>query len=347
MTPEKSPLLPLRHEPDFFVCDVFDSAFKGDQASMSHPVFSLSKKRDMTTRRYENNGQWVEVRPSSKGLATVFDRDVIIYCISQCVARLNDGLPVPRTLQFKAYDLLVATNRDIRGGGRSYKLLRDALDRLQGTQTATNIVTGGQEELDVFSLIDRYKIVRETRDGRMQDVQVTLSDWVFNAIAATEVLTLNKRYFQLARPLERRLYEIARKHCGDKEEWPIWLETLHLKTGSQSTLREFRRLLKAVIEDDETHGHFPSYRFRLVEEGNRTKVLIQPKEKTPALFIQGRLQVSAEAHMQSKEIAPSWDTEHLLGEWRDWVITKKIEVRDPDAHFLSFCRKWFDRRGRA
>ena len=169
--------------------------------------------------------------------------------------------------------------------------------------------TGCKEELDVFSLIDRYKIVRETRDGRMQDVQVTLSDWVFEAIAATEVLTLNKRYFQLARPLERRLYEIARKHCGDKVEWPIWLETLHLKTGSQSTLREFRRLLKAVIEDDEKNGHFPTYRFQLVEEGNRTKVLIRPKEKTPALFAQGRLHVSADAHMQSKEIALGWDQE--------------------------------------
>lgn len=346
MNPEKSPLLPLRHEPDFFVCDVFDSAFKGDQASMAHPVFSLSKKRDMTTRRYENNGQWVEVRPSSKGLATVFDRDVIIYCISQCVSRLNDGLPVPRTLQFKAYDLLVATNRDIRGGGRSYNLLRDALDRLQGTQIATNIVTGGEEELDVFSLIDRYKIVRETRDGRMQDVQITLSDWVFNAIEATEVLTLNKRYFQLARPLERRLYEIARKHCGDKDEWSIWIETLHLKTGSQSTLREFRRLLKAVIEDDDKHGHLPTYRFQLVDEGNRTKVLIRQKEKTPALFAHARLHVTEDTHMQSKSLAPGWDTGHLLSEWRDWVTTKKIEVRDPDAHFLSFCRKWFARRGR-
>ena len=346
MTADRSPLLPLRHEPDFFVCDVFDSAFKSDQASMAHPVFSLSKKRDMTTRRYENNGQWVEVRPSAKGLATVFDRDVIIYCISQCMARLNEGLPVPRTLQFKAYDLLVATNRDVRGGGRSYQLLRDALDRLQGTAISTNIVTGGQEELDTFSLIDRYKIVRKTRDGRMQDVQVTLSDWVFNAIQATEVLTLNKRYFQLARPLERRLYEIARKHCGEKEEWSIWLSTLHTKTGSQSTLREFRRLLKAIIEDDEAHGHLPGYRFQIVDEDSGSKVLITPKDRSPALLLQGALQVSPDAHMQSKELAPGWDTDVLLSEWRDWVSSKKIAVRDPDAHFLAFSRNWFERRGR-
>jgi hypothetical protein len=53
-TKERSPLLPVRHERDFFVCDVFDAALKGDSASMEHPIFSLSKKPDMKTRRYEN-----------------------------------------------------------------------------------------------------------------------------------------------------------------------------------------------------------------------------------------------------------------------------------------------------
>ena len=39
-TKERSPLLPVRHQPDFFVCDVFDAAVKGDSASMAHPIFS-------------------------------------------------------------------------------------------------------------------------------------------------------------------------------------------------------------------------------------------------------------------------------------------------------------------
>ncbi len=344
MSSERSPLLPLRHEPDFFVCDVFDSAFKGDQASMAHPIFSLSKKPDMATRRYESadGDQWVEVRPSAKGLATVFDRDVIIYCISQCVSRFNEGVPVPRTLRFKAYDLLIATNRDTRGGGRAYQLLSEALERLQGTQVATNIQTGGEEVLDVFSLIDRFRVVRATRDGRMQDVEVTLSDWVFNAIAATEVLTLNKRYFQLARSIERRLYEIARKHCGDKEEWLIKLDTLHRKTGSQSTLREFRRMIKSVIDNDEKHDHMPTYRFTLDED----RVIVRPKEKPPALCLGGALAVSGEARIESKSLAPGWDTNVILGAWHEWVRSKQIEVRDIDAHFLSFCRKWFERNGR-
>jgi plasmid replication initiation protein len=60
---------------------------------------------------------------------------------------------------------------------------------------------------------------------------VTLSDWVFNAINAREVLTLHRNYFRLRKPLERRLYEIARKHCGQAREWRIGLAKLKVKCG--------------------------------------------------------------------------------------------------------------------
>ena len=82
----KSPLLPERYPtPDLFVCDLFDAAPKGDMASMEHPIFSLSTKPDTRIRRYEHNGCLVEIIPSVLGLATMHDRDVLIYCISQCI----------------------------------------------------------------------------------------------------------------------------------------------------------------------------------------------------------------------------------------------------------------------
>ena len=69
----------------------------------------------------------------------------------------------------------------------------------------------------------------------MLDLEVTLSDWVFNAIAGDDVLTLNRRYFQLRKPLERRLYELARKQCGTQPEWKCGLEKLQARTGSTSS----------------------------------------------------------------------------------------------------------------
>ena len=85
-------------------------------------------------------------------------------------------------------------------------------------------MTGGKEVFENFGLIEKSKIVRETREGRMQEVEIRLSDWVFSAIRAKEVLTLHRNYFRLRKPLERRMYELARKHCGQQGGWRISLE---------------------------------------------------------------------------------------------------------------------------
>ena len=75
------------------------------------------------------------------------------------------------------------------------------LRRLQGTQIETNIKQGAEERFSVFGLIDRADVIRETRDGRMQEIEITLSDWVFDAIENNHVLTLNRQYFQLRKPI--------------------------------------------------------------------------------------------------------------------------------------------------
>lgn len=334
--PPRSPLLPDRHpQRDLFVCDIVDAVPKGDMASMQHPVFTLSTKPDMNPRKYVRGENFIEVSPSRYGLATVHDRDVLIYCISQCMAALNEGRQVQRSLRFKAYDLLVATNRQT--SGRGYELLKDALRRLQGTQIETNLKQGGREYFKVFSLIDSAEIVKETRDGRMLDVEITLSDWVFDAIQNNNVLTLSRQYFFLRKPLERRLYEIARKHCGAQDIWKISLDLLRDKCGSNSTMREFRRLIGKIIDDDALHDHMPDYAF-LIEEDI---VVVRPKKEMTegALLLPlSSLRLSADTFEAARELAPGWDIHHLENEWRSWVLEKGIPVNDPDKHFLCFCR---------
>jgi len=337
MTNARSPLLPDRHpHRDLFVCDIADAVPKGDMSSMEHPVFSLSTKPDMRPRRYERGGNWIEISPSRYGLATVHDRDVLIYCISQCMAALNEGRQVARTMRFKAHDLLVATNR--QSSGRGYELLKDAFRRLQGTQIETNLRQGSKEYFRVFGIIESAEILRETRDGRMLDVEITLSDWVFDAIENNHVLTLNRRYFFLRKPLERRLYELARKHCGLQREWRIGLEGLKEKCGSGSTIKEFRRLVGNIIADDEQHNHMPDYTFSFDGE---CLVVRQKKESAQkALPFSGvSAPLRGETMEQARQCAPGWDVHALEAEWRAWVAEKGIEVRDADKHFLSFCRK--------
>jgi plasmid replication initiation protein len=334
VTTGRSPLLPDRHpQKDLFVCDIVNAVPKGDMSSMEHPVFSLSTKPDMRPRRYNRGGNWIEISPSRYGLATVHDRDVLIYCISQCMTALNGGRQVHRSMRFKAYDLLVATNRQT--SGRGYGLLRDALRRLQGTQIETNLRQGGKEYFRVFGLIDSAEIVKETRDGRMLDVEITLSDWVFDAIENNHVLTLSRDYFFLRKPLERRLYELARKHCGAQPKWLVGLDTLRDKSGSGSTVKEFRRLLGKIIEDDTRHDHMPDYVFSFEDDN----VVVQPKrDEVIAPLPCSVLQVDEDETFEAaRRLAPGWDVRVLLEEWRNWVRTKGITIQNPDANFLSFC----------
>jgi plasmid replication initiation protein len=352
----RAPLLPSRHDNlDFFVCDIFDAAPKGDIASMEHPIFSLSTKPDRRIRRYESpdRKKWVEIKPSAEGLATIHDRDILIYCISQLIAALNDGKMIVKTVRFKAHDLLVATNRTTAGTG--YQALKLAFERLRGTSISTNIITGGQELFEVFGLIERASIIRETREGRMQDVEITLSDWVFNAIRNKEVLTLNRNYFRLRKPLERRIYEIGRKHCGRQKIWRISLDNLRIKCGSNSTLREFRRLVNQIVHDEEKYNHMPDYAIRMQNDvvffynkgeipdlktvmvGNAEGI----KEHTNKMI--SKIKLNPLTYEEARLKAPGWDIYALEKEWRDWI---KEVPKHPEKAFIGFCKAIYKHRGR-
>lgn len=257
--PAREKLLRDRHPiGDFFVADILDWALKDDRHSMEHPMFSLSKKPDRQVRRYEHNGCSVTIKPGADGLATIWDKDILIYAISQLVEGMNKGRVPDRTLRLRAYDLLVSTNRYT--GGRDYDLLAAAFNRLKGTVINTDIETNGVRQRAGFGLIDNWKIIeRSPANGRMVAVEITLNQWLYNAVLAREVLTLDRDYFRLDGGLERRLYEIARKHCGHQSRWTVSMELLHKKSGSQAILWKFREMLKRVATSDALPGYRIDY----------------------------------------------------------------------------------------
>lgn len=231
---------------DFFIADLSDISPKGDLASMEHPLFAL-KAGDKRIREYKRGTTSLQVQPGAYGCATIHDKDVWIYCISQLVEAMNrDRDDIGRTVRFTAYDFLVATNRSTDGD--SYKRLGDALNRLAGTRIETNIETDGTRERAGFGLIDSWRVIeRDRHDDRMVAIEVELPRWLYRSIEARHILTMSRDYFRLRRPLDRRLYELARKHCGAQASWRISLATLYEKSGSSATLREFRRLVKALV----------------------------------------------------------------------------------------------------
>ena len=319
-----------RRQGDFFLCDVFDAIPKDDLASMEHPLFSLATRPDRRILRYAHNGVEIEVTPSVKGLATIHDKDILIFCISQLMAALNAGRAVSRTLHLKAHDLLAATNRETSGD--AYRRLREAFERLAGTRITTNIVTGETETTTGFGLIESWEIVRRTRGGRMVSVAVTLSNWLYRAVLSKSVLTLSRDYFRLRKPLERRIYELARKHCGRQESWRVSVDTLLKKSGSASPRRVFRKMLRDMIAED----HLPDYEIS-EEPGDLIRFTLRGRVlETP----QAPPVVSAEALAAAKALMPGWDVHALEADWRGvWARSGAPRLRSPDAAFLGWVKK--------
>lgn len=316
---------------DFFSCDIFDALPKDDLASMEHPLFSLATRPDLGILSYRHNGVDIEVTPSVKGRATIHDKDILIYCTSQLMAALNAGRAVARTLHLRAHDLLMATNRETSGD--AYRRLREAFERLAGTRITTNLVQGDVEVTRGFGLIEDWEIVRKTRGGRMIQVRVTLSEWLYAAVMAKSVLTLSRDYFGLRRPLERRLYELARKHCGRQPEWHISLEVLQKKAGSNSPRRVFRAMLRDVIEA----GHIPDYTLTLDD----SDLLRVTPQAAVVELAQPSLGPLAEATLdRARLLASGWDIYALEAEWRGmWQRSGRPKLRAPDKAFLGWLEK--------
>jgi plasmid replication initiation protein len=328
-------LLPERHPDEaVFVCDVADAVLKDVMQHMEHPFYALSTKPETSVKRYRNGQHWLEITPSVKGLATIYDKDILIYAVSQIMAKLKRGEEVSSRVRINARDLLIFANRGT--SGREYLALMDALDRLEGTRIRTNIVTGDEEQIDGFGLIDASSVRRKHGlDGRLLWCEVKLSDWMFNAIRNEEVLTLHRDYFRLRKPIERRVYEIARKHCGQQTSWRISLEKLLLKTGSQSPLKRFRQMIRALAR----HDHLPDYYVSFETEADMV-IFTNRGTAHPAL----RCDVpplDPEVYETARTLAPGWDVHHLEREWRAWLPEPP---RSPEAAFLGFCRKYMARK---
>ncbi len=323
----------------FFLCDIFDAIPKDDIATMEHPIFSLSTRPDRRILRYEHNGAEIEVTPSVKGLATIHDKDILIYCISQLMAALNAGREVTRRIVLKAHDLLTATNRETSGD--AYRRLVEAFERLAGTRIRTNIATGDIEITSGFGLIESWEIERRTRGGRMVSVAVTLSEWLFRAVLSKSVLTLSRDYFRLRKPLERRIYEIARKHCGRQESWRISVDVLLKKSGSASPRRVFRAMLREMI----AAGSLPDYDMA-EEPGDLIRFSLRDRviEGGGEGYAAGPGPLAPETFEVARGIFPGADVYALEAEWKAWwAATGRPRLRARDAAFLGFVRA---RRGR-
>jgi plasmid replication initiation protein len=234
---------------------------RGERSLMAFPFFALSKGKWTKPLAYKTDTVSIEIVATAKGVATIYDKEVLLYIASLMVAKLDAGVGVSQDFYFTAHDLFRVTG--VNGSARSYTRLSDALERLQGTQIKTNIEAGGEGQAGFFSWLSEAQLhytKTKTGDKRLKAVKVRLCDWLYRAILRDRrVLDYAPTYFQLG-PIERRLYEVARSACVHGAV-DVDLDELRLQLGYQSSLKHFRYELKRIADEDS----IPSFTFDLIE----------------------------------------------------------------------------------
>jgi plasmid replication initiation protein len=257
-----------------------EGAITGQVDLMAYPFFSLSKTPSKQAIKFVEGPVSVEVRPSERGLATIYDKEIIIYLASLAIERLERGDSFDGVLTFTAYDFFKLAGLS-GASGKNYQRLSGSLDRLQGTQVRTTIETGGVNIDGWFSWISEAQIIF-TRDSRGQKraraFRVRITDWLVRAIVTDgSILSYDPSYFSLT-AIERRLYEIARAGCGRGEQVVMGLGALRDRVGMASPLKKFRQMLAQIAEKDD----LPGFRVVLLDTDRRTplsrmKIRLEPR----------------------------------------------------------------------
>ena len=129
---------------------------RGERSLMAWPFFALAKKAWMQPLTYKKGDISIEIGPGPKGVATIYDKEILLYIASLMVSKVEAGKAIGQEFSFSANDLFSVTG--VNKSARSYTRLSEALERLQGTQIKTNIEAGGEGEEGFFSWLQEAKL---------------------------------------------------------------------------------------------------------------------------------------------------------------------------------------------
>ncbi|MCZ0951050.1 MAG: replication initiator protein A [Rhodospirillaceae bacterium] len=249
-----SNLTPHRHEADLFTADLAAAGIKELTDHLEFPIFGLQPQPRRGIRRLEfpdprDPGappDYIELHPGAAGLPTIQDQDLLIYCCSKAMSEVNAGRPAPEEIRMSTAELLRFANRTL--GGHQYAAIEASIYRLTTLTLKTNIRGEDAVYTELFGVVDHASMVRGTsprrRSGALLGCSITLSKWIRAAIEARKILTLHDNYFRVRRPLDRAVYQLIRKHCGEQRDWTVGVDRLQAKIGSADRPSSFRHTLK-------------------------------------------------------------------------------------------------------
>ena len=258
-------------QPDFFVPSLYDVGTKDSRSIMDVAVFRLSKKdkRAGGVIRYELSDGYVEVKAGPDGMASVWDYDLVLMMVSHLTESMNRyregrGEKPGRTYRPHVSDILKFCRRG--DGGRQADEVEGALDRLKGT-TIKNVrerpSANGRRpmrEVEAEGLVSSYKVLSYTENGKIASVEIEAPKWLYREVTEgkrPDVLTVHPDYFLIDPGIGRFVYRLARRAAGKGEaKWAF--QTIYERSGSAGTFKEFRRILRNIIEAND----LPEYELR-------------------------------------------------------------------------------------
>ena len=86
----------------------------------------------------------------------------------------------------------------------------------------------------------------------MLNIEIVVSEWLFQEIMSNRVKTISPTYISLTSPFQMRLYLVLHKHLGNQQAFQIGLKKLHMKHGTKDSESKFRHKLKALETQNKT-----------------------------------------------------------------------------------------------
>src|SRR4051794_4388133 len=354
---------------DLFVPFVADLPLRDQRETMERPFFSLAKRKRMKPIEYTSpNGEvFVNVFPHQEfGMATIWDADILIWAASVLNEQRKRGEnDIQRTLSFHPYDLLKTIGRET--GGREYRLLREALGRLQSTAIVTNIRVKRGKKQRQFSWIESWTDIADEQTNQSRGMSLTLSDWFYEGILMDGgLLSIDPVYFSISGGRERWIYRVARKHAGGagEEGFAIPLPTLFEKSGAEGTYRRFKFEMQAIIRHNDIPGfdlRLETFRGEPVLHMQRREIAAEEAQPTapeepetprdtprparrlpapPALPLFGPRALSDSIIRRIRHDFPGWDVYTHQAEFDAWLSEHPGRTpRNYEAAFYGFMRR--------
>lgn len=337
-----------------YLCDIADTKTKSDILSIDVPLFSLDKKIQYDVSKVNRNGVEWTIYPTKGeddvnfGRPTIYDRDILVYITSKLIAGQNRGDEINKKIEVNVADLLKVIGRS--DSKDAYVALEASLKRLTRTYIKRSdivIYDGESQVTDTSSqevgqpfIADVWKQVQEKHCDnarRIQVLHIKVSDWLWQAVRQCRVLSMSKKYFELSRPVEKRLYEIARKYVGNEcDSKKMNLDDLYERFGTRTSTKAFKSYIKNIAKENAEKKNFPD--FDIFLEGD---FVIFKKRVEKTGFI--RIEEGMKETVKEMCSAAGLDYNACESDFYIWAAERE-KITNTDQLFLSFASTWIKNR---